>query len=73
MSGEFWAILVTGALTIVGSIAAQLFAAGKMRGEIGVRLDGHDEDLRDLKADKDKQWEVIGKHGERLARVENGR
>lgn len=35
MSGEFWAIIITGGLTILGSLAVQIFSHVRMRGEFG--------------------------------------
>lgn len=70
MSADFWAILITGILSVCLTVAAQLFSAGKMRGEYGARLEAAESDIGELKEDRSKQWDEITDHGKKIAGLE---
>lgn len=48
-------------------------ASKRMEGSFAARLDGHATDIGDIKDEQVRQWETLGRHGERITAVESRR
>ena len=64
-----WEIITTVSVVcgVVLSALIQFSGRSQWQGEVGARLDAHDDAIKEIKDVNQRQWDQLGEHGEKLA------
>lgn len=64
-----WEIITCIAVVCGVLLTALIQSSGKSQwqGEVGARLDSHDEAIKEIKEVNQRQWDQLGEHGEKIA------
>ena len=61
------------AITTIIQVVVAAYVYGKLTGKVGEhdrRHDSHDVRFKELGSEQERQWETLGRHGERISAVE---
>ena len=61
-----------GVLSFFGSVLIQYSGRSEWYGAVSTRLDSHDKSIEKIEAISQRQWNVIGEHGNEIAALKVG-
>lgn len=67
-----WEIITTAAVVcgVVLSALIQFSGKSQWQGQVGARLDAHDQTIKEIKEVNQRQWDQLGDHGNDISAIQ---